>query len=123
MEQVRNYFDKDFQESYRHREAEMMSYDRVYCHHRKCSAFIGAGQMKGDQAACSRCRRRTCTRCKKAYHPGKSCPQEDSNVKKTLKLGEKEQWQKCPFCKDLIDLHSGCNHISKCRTAPFELQC
>ena len=123
MAHVRKYFGKDFQKLYKLREAEMKSHDRIYCHRPKCSAFIGREQIRGDQAACSKCRRWTCTRCKKAYHPGKGCPQEDMEFKKTLKLGEKEQWQQCPFCKDLIDLHSGCNHISKCRTFPPEPQC
>lgn len=113
LAQVRHQFDQDFRRRFALREAEMKSRDRIYCHRQTCSAFIRPEDIQGDMATCRACRSDTCVRCKKQHLPGEECPEVDKDTKDTLELGKAERWQRCPFCTDLVDLHSGCNHVCK----------
>lgn len=111
--EVEAHFDNGFISEYRHREAEMKARNRVYCHRPTCSTFITPQDIEGDRATCRACREQTCVRCKKEYHPGSECPPEDQDTQDTIQLGREERWQRCPACQDMVDLHSGCNHMSE----------
>lgn len=85
---------------------------RTYCHVPTCSTFIPAAAAKNNVATCVRCDARTCAVCKKAAHANSDCP-DDSSTQALLDLARAEGWQKCCSCSRLVELNTGCNHISK----------
>lgn len=58
-------------EEYRMMRLEFETVDKVYCSHKKCSAFIPPQSINGRDATCQQCGRQTCTLCKTASHGGK----------------------------------------------------
>ncbi|KXT08387.1 hypothetical protein AC579_7305 [Pseudocercospora musae] len=91
---------------------ELSTKNRTYCHDRACETFIPAQSIENDIAACPRCRKTTCTMCKMPSHSG-DCP-EDEALQQLLETTEQQQWQRCPTCKAIVELNTGCNHIT-CR--------
>jgi hypothetical protein len=95
--------------------------NRTYCHRPTCSTFIPPQFIRGDIALCVQCREGTCTICKAASHVGADCP-NDPSTQAILELAEQEGWQRCSTCRRFVELNTGCNHISKCRTPPAQLE-
>jgi hypothetical protein len=94
---------------------EFSAPDRVYCHVKTCSEFLGPVTNAPTASTCPTCISRTCTRCKSAAHgPFTSCDaQQDEEV---LALGEREGWKRSPACNALIELAYGCYHMTcRCR--------
>lgn len=62
-----------------------------------------------------------CIVCKTAAHPGLTCEShrdaQSGSDKLVLSLAREKNWKQCPGCSTLIELRSGCNHItcSNCR--------
>lgn len=48
--------------------------------------------------------------CKQAGHTG-DCA-EDKAMEQTMELAKKEGWQKCPSCGRMVELNTGCNHMT-----------
>ncbi|KXS96476.1 hypothetical protein AC578_6324 [Pseudocercospora eumusae] len=99
---------KDFDTKY----TELSTKNRTYCHDRACETFIPAQSIDNDIATCPSCRKTTCTMCKMPSHSG-DCP-EDEALQQLLETTEQQQWQRCPTCKAVVELNTGCNHIT-CR--------
>jgi hypothetical protein len=71
----------------------------------------------GDQVnlgALLGCELKTCTMCKKAYHYGTTLDDcdEDLGTLEVKALGRQEGWQQCLECKKVVQLASGCFHIT-----------
>lgn len=97
---------------------EMDTPNRTYCHKPDCSLFIPSQDTKGDEvAACPRCRSKTCVLCKGAAHDGMDCP-EDEGGRQLLELAEQQGWKQCSTCHRVVELRTGCNHISKHPSTP-----
>ena len=90
---------------------EYNTLDRTYCHQLECSAFIPA-PMQEQTASCPACSESTCTSCKGPAHDGKDCP-EDPASKELLQLARERGWQRCFSCHRMVELNTGCNHISE----------
>ncbi|KUJ24242.1 uncharacterized protein LY89DRAFT_572838, partial [Mollisia scopiformis] len=86
--------------------------DRLYCSNPTCSTFLFPANITGDEIECPLCLVITCTLCKSAAHDG-VCPL-DTATQKVLALAEGEGWRRCSKCKAVVQLRSGCNHIT-CR--------
>ncbi|KAG9250615.1 uncharacterized protein F5Z01DRAFT_665335 [Emericellopsis atlantica] len=97
---------------YRAKEVEHGTPNRTYCHNLSCSTFVPPQFIRGRRATCVKCHSRTCTDCKKPAHEG-DCP-PDATTLDALRLANKRGWQRCLSCRNLIELSTGCNHIS-CR--------
>lgn len=109
----------DFQEfltppvvkQFHEKEVEYNTLDRTYCHQLECSAFIPA-PMQEQNVSCPACSEWTCTSCKGVAHEGEDCP-EDSSSKEILQLARERGWQRCFNCHRMVELNTGCNHISE----------
>jgi hypothetical protein len=94
------------------KKVEFETKDRTYCHERHCSAFIPSDSITGVIANCPKCPAQTCALCKgESHNDTVECP-NDSQTAAVLKLAETEGWEKCSFCKQIIELRTGCNHMS-----------
>ncbi|KAJ5991339.1 hypothetical protein N7499_011998 [Penicillium canescens] len=83
---------------------------RTYCSDSSCSQYIVPERVNGYIGRCI-CDRATCTLCKQMAHSGVPCPEDPSGIQQ---LSKEQGWQKCANCGAVVQLASGCNHIS-CR--------
>lgn len=80
----------------------------TYCSNPACSRYILPTYVYGTIGTCRLCNRQTCTLCKKINHQGE-CVDDRAEV---LELARAEGWQRCSNCSHLVELRSGCNHIT-----------
>ncbi|KAH6896008.1 hypothetical protein B0T10DRAFT_587620 [Thelonectria olida] len=92
------------------KKAELDETNRTYCHEPTCSTFIPTQTIKGDVGLCSKCSKQTCAICKGASHQG-DCPQ-DHATQELLRLATENGWQRCRSCARVVELGTGCNHIT-----------
>lgn len=85
--------------------------DRTYCHQPACSAFISGQNVEDEVAKCSVCSSHTCTICKAASHDGRDCP-NDTTLQQMLDLAESQGWRRCYSCGRMVELDTGCNHMT-----------
>lgn len=102
--------DSDTVNLYNAKKIEHDTVDKTYCSKPACSTFITAGRIMGKLAICGECRSGTCITCKKAAHIG-DCS-EDDDLQQVLTLASQEHWQQCTRCKRVVELSTGCNHIT-----------
>lgn len=95
---------------YRAKELEYATKDRTYCHSPNCSTFIPPVFIKGDIAICPKCQSETCSICKSPSHDD-DCPQDIATLD-LLGIAAENGWQRCYSCRRMVDLITGCNHIS-----------
>ncbi|KAG5958948.1 hypothetical protein E4U56_005241 [Claviceps arundinis] len=87
--------------------------NKTYCYVPNCSAFIPPAFVRDDVATCVKCRSRTCTMCKGQMHTQRDCP-ADTATTEVLQMADVNGWQRCYSCRRLVDLNTGCNHMT-CR--------
>ena len=101
----------DVYEHYEKKSEEFSTVDRIYCCNMSCSALIPSRFIDGDKATCSVCDAKTCIICKSTAHDGGDCP-DDPAVRSLMETAEKEGFRQCPECKRMIELDSGCFHMT-----------
>lgn len=92
--------------------------NRYYCVSPKCAKWIDtrvARRMNGI-LECPHCAFKLCTTCRGPQHPSnEDCPQ-DYGLGPILDQAERAGWRRCYRCRALVELTSGCRHITcKCR--------
>ena len=92
--------------------------NRYYCVSPKCAKWIDtriARRMNGI-LECPHCAIKLCATCRGPQHPSnEDCPQ-DYGLGPTLDQAERAGWRRCYRCRALVELTSGCRHITcKCR--------
>ncbi|KAK5991450.1 ATP-dependent RNA helicase DEAH12-like protein [Cladobotryum mycophilum] len=97
---------------FRAKEIEYGTPNRTYCHQPRCSAFVPPQFIRGGVARCVKCRASTCTTCKGAAH-NEDCP-DDPATQELLRVAGENGWQRCQSCRRMVELDTGCNHIT-CR--------
>ncbi|KAK8029520.1 IBR finger domain protein [Apiospora rasikravindrae] len=112
LEKNRLFLDAAVAQQFRDKALEFSTPRRTYCHNHQCAAFIPPTHYDNDVAACERCNRRTCMTCKQASHDG-DCP-NDEHLGQTLQLAREQGWQRCQNCWGMVELNTGCNHMT-CR--------
>jgi hypothetical protein len=90
------------------KQLEMSTKDKTYCHRAECSTFIPRHSIHNNEAFCSKCRARTCDRCKNAWHFGPCTFEKERDLLETAK---REMWQRCPGCRRLVERDEGCNDM------------
>ena len=97
---------------FREKEYSTPAKDRWYC--RKCGKWFEP-IIHTSWTQCSHCKYQMCLVCRGEVHFGtERCPQ-DRNLQATLEEAEFQGWKSCYNCKSIIELVSGCRHIScKC---------
>ncbi len=101
----------DLMGRYRAKQQEHGTPNRTYCHERTCATFIPAQFIVGNKAVCVKCGSSTCTLCKGPLHES-DCP-PDAITMTVLRLAKAEGWMRCFSCRTMVELNTGCNHISK----------
>lgn len=101
---------EDLVRHFRDKEVEFSTPNRTYCHQATCSAFIHPAMHVGLVATCSACQSTTCIACKGPSHNG-DCPPND-DLQGVVRLAQEEGWQRCPNCQSMIELSTGCYHIT-----------
>ncbi|KAF8883049.1 hypothetical protein CPB85DRAFT_1338919, partial [Mucidula mucida] len=98
------------------REFGTLAMHRIYCPSPTCSAFLGSSESIQGDIHCSVCPTSVCSQCKQRAHPGERCP-EDTATLAVRAFAAEQRWQTCPGCRGVIELHTGCYHMTcRCRT-------
>ncbi|KAL8663401.1 MAG: hypothetical protein Q9202_003920 [Teloschistes flavicans] len=91
---------------------------RYYCARPECAKWIDTKKTRTHNGAlvCPHCNNSMCTVCRGPEHPaGQDCPQ-DFGLDATLQQAERAGWRRCYSCRALVELNTGCRHITcKCR--------
>lgn len=98
---------------------ELATLDRVYCSSPTCSRFLD-GRSRGVILDCpgAKCSTRTCGWCKgRVGGRGWHICKEDSRDAQVLAFSRGKGWASCPGCGQIIELNTGCFHITcRCKT-------
>lgn len=100
---------------------EFETVNRIYCSGPGCGVFIWPGLCEDDVANCVRCGTRTCVHCKRTAHSG-DCP-FDHERQRVLNVARQEGWQRCFRCNAMVELNTGCFHITCRCSAEFCYLC
>ncbi|VFQ59642.1 unnamed protein product [Cuscuta campestris] len=118
--------------SNRMKEASIAVTDKVYCPYPRCSALMSKvkvleytkneffGAETSGARKCMKCNKYFCLNCQVPWHYDMTClvykrtprPQSDESAVKAL--ANKRKWRQCVKCNHMVELSSGCYHIS-CR--------
>ncbi|KAJ7152586.1 hypothetical protein C8R43DRAFT_1003009 [Mycena crocata] len=99
------------------------SIPHLYCPNPKCSAIVQTPEdTENPQALCPSCQLLMCSACRVAWHQDISCEQYQAlppgerspEDRLLLELAKAKDWRRCPTCSSLVELVSGCNHMT-CR--------
>ena len=92
--------------------------DRFYCVSPECARWIDArnAERAGSVLTCQHCQTKLCTICRGPQHPeNQECPQ-DYALDATIAEAEQAGWRRCHNCRAMVELNTGCRHITcKCR--------
>jgi len=91
-------------------ELEFSTVERTYCSNLRCGKFIPPSQIRADRAECTRCGASTCKMCQNTFH-NDDC-NADAALQATLSLAEGQGWKRCVKCKAVVELNTGCYHIT-----------
>ena len=106
---------------YTRKSEEYSTLKRVYCANPRCSQFLGPQRTHFSNiysCTASRCNTRTCSRCRKEVKAqgGHTCRVEGLD-KELVSLSKKAGWAQCPGCTRMIELTTGCFHMTcRCKT-------
>jgi hypothetical protein len=117
--QVRTILPPQLVQKFEAKSEEFKTPNRLYCHNSTCSKFIGpAVSTEREKSArlCTQCWRTTCSFCKNASHASHVPCETDTAAQQVLALGRQEGWQTCPSCHHMVELDTGCYHMTcRCR--------
>ncbi|KUJ24183.1 uncharacterized protein LY89DRAFT_634121 [Mollisia scopiformis] len=112
MDSMRPFLPPEIISGFHLKKTEYGTSNRIYCSNAICSSFLYPDNIAGDKAKCPLCFTLTCTICKAPAHIG-DCPQ-DGALQEVLSSATGEGWKRCGNCKAMVELRTGCNHIT-CR--------
>lgn len=122
LETASIFLTKNLKEQYAEKKIEFGTSNRTYCTRSDCSAFVRPEHIAGQVANCIKCRTQTCTICKALAHAGRDCP-DDPNTEAVRALARREGWQTCYSCRRLVELNTGCYHMTCLCRAEFCYHC
>ncbi|KAI1825482.1 hypothetical protein F4861DRAFT_547567 [Xylaria intraflava] len=96
---------------FRQKTLEFSVPNRTYCHNTHCGAFIPLTNYSHTTATCGECQTKTCTMCKGALHVDMVCP-NDEQLQQLIQLAREQGWQRCRKCGSMVELTTGCNHMT-----------
>ncbi|CAE6461598.1 unnamed protein product [Rhizoctonia solani] len=117
--QVRSILSPRLVQKFEAKSEEFKTPNRLYCHNAACSRFLGpAASTEREKSArlCTQCWRTTCSFCKSVSHASHVPCETDAAAQQVLALGRQEGWQSCPSCHHMVELDTGCYHMTcRCR--------
>ncbi|KAF2498710.1 hypothetical protein BU16DRAFT_438514, partial [Lophium mytilinum] len=108
------FFTRDFVDRFIEKRIELNTSNPTYCSSVACGQFIRPEFYSGnrDIATCPKCQHETCRVCKTHGHQG-LCP-EDPTTQPFMDTAHRNMWMQCRSCKHMVELESGCYHMT-CR--------
>lgn len=82
----------------------------TYCCVPACSTYISQEHKRENVGTCPECAAETCLLCKEAAHDG-DCTVNEAD-QQLLELATEEGWKRCPRCRRMVELNTGCNHMT-----------
>ncbi|EME89461.1 uncharacterized protein MYCFIDRAFT_27742 [Pseudocercospora fijiensis CIRAD86] len=114
-EDVRDFLSERTAQNFAAKKPELDDPKRIYCHVQTCSAYIPQDARANDVGRCPTCPASTCLDCKGTAHDG-DCPENEA-TKLVEELAARESWRRCPSCRRMVELRTGCNHMTcLCKT-------
>lgn len=107
---VRLIIDGKLEAAFDTKREELGTQNRTYCSEPTCAVFIGGDHIVSNLATCPNCGKTTFSICKAASHKG-DCPADDE-IQRTLELAELQGWRRCEQCRRMVELNTGCYHIT-----------
>ena len=112
-ELVRHHLTQQCRSKFGSKRIELQTKDRTYCHVASCSVFIKPDTIDGARlATCTRCFEDTCAECKGAFHGLRGACPNDQATQELMDLAEDNEWQQCYGCRRMVELKSGCYHMT-----------
>jgi len=103
---------KDLKDRFAAKTIEFNTPNKTYCANKDWGAFLMPQNIINNVGQCQNCQTATCTFCKNEGHADE-CAQ-DPNLQATLDLAQQEGWRRCGRCQAMVELRTGCFHIT-CR--------
>lgn len=89
---------------------------RIYCPNLTCSMFLGSLSDRRSEITCTSCATSVCSTCKNRVHPSENCV-ENVQTLVVKSLASRMGWQTCPGCHAIVELETGCHHMTcRCST-------
>ncbi|KAG1745663.1 hypothetical protein EDB19DRAFT_1632139, partial [Suillus lakei] len=122
LRQVRPHLTQAFLTEFELKAQEFGTLKRVYCVESTCSRFLGP-LHEGDSSkvfTCSSptCMTSTCGKCRGRYRRfTHSCASDAENERVLGTLIRTSGWSRCPGCSQVVELSTGCFHMTcRCKT-------
>ncbi|TDL23948.1 hypothetical protein BD410DRAFT_129824 [Rickenella mellea] len=115
--EVQRYIPSELRRTFAEKSREFSTPERIYCSTVTCGAFLVAKTAAPAPVTCARCAQRTCSSCAAPAHSVfVPCNDElaDAGVQEFLVTADNAGWQRCPDCRQVVELSMGCYHIT-CR--------
>lgn len=110
MKTVQPFLTTDVVKRYTARKEQLETPNWTYCYSPGCSKFIPPASIENDRATCKNCGMVICTICKSSSHHG-DCP-KDTALHSLLRTAAKHGWQRCFYCRRVVELIQGCYHMT-----------
>ena len=95
--------------------------NRYYCGSPECAKWIDTRKARRFNGGleCPHCEFKMCVCCRGAQHGrNQDCPQ-DFGLRRALEQAERAGWQRCYSCRTMVELNTGCRHITCTCRAEF----
>lgn len=128
LKHVDKLFDLKFKILWNRKYQEYHTKNRIYCPTAKCGEWIKPKHIHKSSldgrkyALCPRCKIKVCTLCNNKQHKSSECP-KDPEIAKLVEQAKEQGWQRCFSCHAMVELQSGCNHMTCRCTAEFCMLC
>ncbi|RAK75540.1 BRcat and Rcat domain-containing protein [Aspergillus fijiensis CBS 313.89] len=98
--------------------------ERWYCPAATCGRFIPSQHAKSASASqtCPYCSTKICSGCRDLAHSSRGCS-PDPGLAAVLEEARIQQWQRCYDCGSMVELVSGCDHVTCRCKAQFCYKC
>ncbi|EEQ92672.1 IBR domain-containing protein, variant [Blastomyces dermatitidis ER-3] len=114
LSQACGFLGKQLAERFEEKLVEHNDANRTYCSNPVCSIYLPAKTFELNVATCRACQHTTCVLCKKTAHSGPCADEKSEDA--LLDLIQTEKWQQCFRCRSVVELRTGCYHITcRCR--------
>ncbi|KAL4879586.1 hypothetical protein BJY04DRAFT_91091 [Aspergillus karnatakaensis] len=112
LDAMRRHIGDELSQRFEEKDTECKDPQRTCCSNAACAEYILPPFVQGHVGTCRACQMQTCTVCKRPAHIERCIDEQDE----VLSLAQQAGWQQCPQCHHLIELSTGCNHITcRCR--------
>ena len=107
---ARNVLGSELTQQCEQKAIELATPNRTYCSRLGCSTFIPLQSIVSFIATCPQCATTSCANCKRESHQG-PCNEYTGDAE-VLEMAQTSGWKACHRCHMMIELRSGCNHIT-----------